>query len=205
MTNANSEKDVPPQNERPAQKEEEQLKPPKMVTVPDTELDRLRKESADYKDKYLRQLAEMENMRKRLQKERQEISQYAAEGVVVDFLSPIDHMENALKFTQQMSEEVKHWGIGFQMILNQFKDALANNGVTPFPSEGTPFDPNLHEAVEMVLSDKYPPGIVVEESVRGYKMGNKVVRPARVKVSKAPHPEPASSNESEEKGKNDKI
>ncbi len=151
----------------------------------ENEIEKLKKECSEYKDKYLRQLAESENMRKRLQKERQDISQYATESVIVDFLNPIDHMENALKFTEQMSNEVKHWAIGFNMILTQFKDALANNGVKPFESVGKKFDPHLHEAIEMVATDQYAPGIVVEESVRGYKMGDRIIRAARVKVSKA--------------------
>ena len=77
-------------------------------------------------------------------------------------------MENALKFTQQMSDEVKHWAIGFQMILNQFKDVLSANGITPFSSEGKPFDPHLHEAIETVATADFPPGTVIEESLRGY-------------------------------------
>jgi Molecular chaperone GrpE (heat shock protein) len=158
---------------------------PKNVTITDIELEHLKKELAEYKDKYLRVLAESENSRKRLQKEKQEMIQYARQSVVVDFLNPIDHMENALKFTQQMSDDVKHWALGFQMILSQFKDVLTNNGVTPFVSEGRPFDPHRHEAVETVPTNDVQPGTVLEESLRGYIMGDKVVRPARVKVSKA--------------------
>ena len=94
-------------------------------------------------------------------------------------------MENALQYTQQMSDEVKHWAYGFQMILGQFKDVLANNGVVPFNSKGAAFDPHSHEAVEMVPTAEYAPGIVVEENLKGYKMGDRIIRPARVKVSKA--------------------
>lgn len=160
---------------------------PKTVTISALELESLKKELAESKDKYLRVLAESENARKRLQKEKQEAIQYALQNVIVDFLNPIDHMENALNFTQQMSEDVKNWALGFHMILSQFKDVLTNNGVTPFSSEGKPFDPHRHEAVENVETEKVPPGTVVEESLRGYTMGdNKTIRPARVKVSKAP-------------------
>jgi molecular chaperone GrpE len=160
---------------------------PEGFSIPPFEIEALKKELAECKDKYLRVLAESENARKRLQKEKQETIQYAIQNVIVDFLNPIDHMENALKFTQQMSDEVKHWAIGFQMILSQFKDVLTNNGVAPFVSEGKPFDPHRHEAVETIETDTYPPGTVVEESLRGYIMGDKTIRPARVKVSKAPH------------------
>ena len=106
--------------------------------------------------------------------------------MIVEFLTPIDHMENALGFAQQMSDEVKHWAVGFQMILTQFKDVLNMNGVTPFKSEGTHFDPHRHEAIETVETSAVPPGTVVEESLKGYIMGDKVIRPARVKVSKSP-------------------
>lgn len=158
---------------------------PKNVTITDIELEKLKSEAAEFKDKYLRVLAESENARKRLQKEKHELIQYALQNVIVDFLNPIDHMENALKYTQQMSEEVKHWAIGFQMILTQFKDVLTNNGVSPFNSEGKPFDPHYHEAVEAIVSNDFPPNTVIDESLKGYKMGDRVIRPARVKVSKA--------------------
>ncbi len=190
MSNAESEKQ--PTNEQ----KEPPLTAASTQELLQNEIARLSKESAEYKDKYLRQLAEMDNMRKRLQKDRQEISQTATENVIIDFLNPIDHMENALKYTQQMSDEIKHWGVGFQMILTQFKDALANNGVTAFTAEGQPFDPHLHEAVEIEETDKVPPGIVLTESVKGYKMGERTIRPARVKVSKALS---AGANETTEK------
>lgn len=148
------------------------------------EAEDIQKEMAEYKDKYLRLLAEMENMRKRMNKERQELTQYAIEKVITEFLNPIDHMENALKFTQDQSDEVKHWGLGFQMILTQFKDVLASNGVKPFESVGKTFDPHFHEAVETVEDSQYESGIVVKEFIRGYKVGERVVRPARVQVAK---------------------
>lgn len=150
------------------------------------EIMRLRDSSNEFKDKYLRGLAETENLRKRLQKERQELVQYAIQNVIIDFLLPLDHFENALKFTDQASQEVRHWATGFQMILNQFKDVLATNGVTPYVSVGQPYDHALHEAVEMVETSDFPEGTVVEESLRGYKInGERILRPARVKVAKA--------------------
>ena len=85
------------------------------------EVDKLKEELSEYKHKYLSLLADAENARKRLQKERGELVDYAIRNLIVDFLHPIDHLENALKFTQEASSEVKHWALGFQMILNQFK------------------------------------------------------------------------------------
>ncbi len=165
---------------------EEPKKEEKLVTITQQELEQLKHEIHENKDKYLRLLAESENMRKRLQKEKMEMSQYAIQNSICDFLIPIDHMENALKFTHNMSDEVKNWAFGFQMILNQFKDVLSNHGVQPFDSVGTHFDPHKHEAVETEETTAQPPGMVLEESLKGYKMGTRVIRPARVKVSKAP-------------------
>jgi molecular chaperone GrpE len=75
------------------------------------------------------------------------------------------------------------------MILGQFKEALNNNGVESFSAVGEIFDPHCHEAVEMITTDEYPSGTVIEESLCGYKMGEKTLRPARVKVAKRAPPE----------------
>lgn len=158
---------------------------PTVITIPEEEFAQIKKDAEVYRDKYLHLLADMDNMRKRLQKERHELTQFAIQNIIVEILNPIDHLENALKLALHSSEEVKHWAFGFQMILNQFKDVLANNNVVPFDSEGMPFDPHFHEAVEMVTSKDYPPGTVIAESLKGYKMGDRVIRPARVKVAKA--------------------
>lgn len=158
---------------------------PKQVMVTDEELKGLQKELLDYKDKYLRQLADAENARKRMQKEREELTRYAVENLIVEFLNPLDNLDNALRVAQDMSDEVRNWAFGFQMILAQFKDVLAQNGVTAVVSLGAPFDPHLHEAIEMVESADQAPGTIVEECVRGYKMGERTIRPARVKVAQA--------------------
>lgn len=167
---------------------DEQEEPPVAEPQPtiDQEWEKLRLEATDFRDKYQRALAESENARKRLQKEKQEMIQFALANAMTDFLTPIDHLENALQFADQASPEIKHWALGFQMILNQFKDVLAANGVTSYESEGTHFDPHLHEAIETLTTTDYPPGTVVSESLKGYKMGNRTLRPARVKVAKAP-------------------
>jgi len=159
---------------------------PKQVLITDEELRGMQKEMHEYKDKYLRQLAEAENSRKRLQKEKLEISRYAVEHLIIDMLRPLDNLENALGFAQEMSDEVKNWAFGFQMILTQFKDILVQNGVTPFDSVGKPFNPHDHEAIEMIESTDLPAGMIIEESVRGYRMGDRTIRAARVKVAKAP-------------------
>ena len=103
-----------------------------------------------------------------------------------------------MKFSEQMSEEVKHWGKGFEMILNQFKDALHNQGVTPInAAPGEAFDPHIHEAVETVITEEYPPDTIVHESTRGYRMGGKTLRPARVTVAKEGKEEELQKEEEE--------
>jgi molecular chaperone GrpE len=167
---------------------------PVMKTITEEEYQKLTAEAQEYKDKYLRLLAESENARKRLQKEKQDLTQFAIDNLACDFLSPIDHMENALKYTDNMSADVKHWATGFQMILSQFLDVLASNGITAIDSVGNAFDPHKHEAIEIVTTTEYKPGVVVSESVRGYRRGDRTIRPARVTVSQLP-----SNNDQETK------
>ncbi len=143
-------------------------------------------EIKECKDKYLRLLAEMENMRKRMQKEKQETNRFVVENVIADILTPIDNMENALKFTENLSAEMRNWAQGFTMILGQFKDVLSNNGVVSFTSEGAFFDPHLHYAIETEETDEVPAGTIMKEFVKGYKSGDRTVRPSQVRVAVAP-------------------
>lgn len=141
-------------------------------------------EISDYKDKYLRLLAEVENTRRRLQKEKQDTMRFAIDHVLTDILGPIDQLENALSFADKISGEVKNWALGFQMILNQFKEVLTSHGITPFVSEGEFFDPSKHEAVEIEETDTIPDGKILKEFVKGYRSGDRIIRVARVKVAK---------------------
>lgn len=161
------------------------------------ELQTLSEGLRDYKEKYLRLLAESENARKRMQKERQELTRYAVQNVISDFLNPLDHFEKALGFAEHASPEVKNWAIGFEMILSQFKEALSNQGVSSYECVGMHFDPHLHEAVEMIETTDAPPGVIIEECIKGYKMGDKTIRVARVKVAKAPSPKNQNSEENQ--------
>ncbi len=153
---------------------------------PQDELGKLNAELAEYKDKYFRALAEIENTRKRLQKEKIESQSFAIQDVVLDFLQPLDHFEQALNASQNSSDEIKHWAIGFRMILQQLKQVIQDNGITTFEAVGEIFDPHLHEAIETEESPNFAEGTVIQEFTRGYKMGNRVIRPAKVKVSTGP-------------------
>jgi molecular chaperone GrpE len=140
----------------------------------------------DFKDKYFRTLAEMQNMTKRMQKEKHEMIKFGIENAISDFLPVIDNFETALRFAEQGSPEVKNWAIGFQMFLSQLKEALHVNGIAPFASVGTLFDPSRHEAVEIVETEETADGTILAEFTKGYQSPNRVIRPARVKVAKAP-------------------
>jgi molecular chaperone GrpE len=140
----------------------------------------------NWKDKYLRALAEQENMRKRIQKEKQEMVSFGIENAISEFLGAIDNFENALRFAQSAEGAVKNWAIGFEMILSQFKEVLLNHGIVSFHSEGNTFDPLVHEAVEIVETTEHPDGTVMHEFTKGYKSATRTIRPARVKVAKHP-------------------
>lgn len=170
-----TEEQIPNPSEEPQKLSEELLKPLKVE-----------EELKEYKEKYLRLLAETENMRKRMQKEKQEMTRFAVENVITEILTPIDNLENALQFTQHLSEEMRNWAQGFQMILGQFKDVLHNHGITAFHSEGMLFDPHKHFAIETEETEDHPEGTILKEYVKGYRSGDRTVRPARVKVAVPP-------------------
>jgi len=162
---------------------------PKAPPQEEKKEDSVQENNIDYKDKYLRMLADAENTRKRLQKEKYETLRFSIENTILDFLPILDNFENALKFSQNASEDVKNWAMGFQMILSQFRDLLHNNGIVAFHSEGNLFDPHFHEAMEIVETEEHPDGTILEEYAKGYKSEQRTIRPARVKVAKKPSQE----------------
>jgi len=142
-------------------------------------------EAEEYKSKYLRNLAEMENARKRMQRERLELIKFANEQLILDLLNPIDQMEKALEFAEQASAEVSNWAMGFKMILNQLEAAIKGAGAESFEAGGKHFDPHLHEAIDTVDDPQLEPGTIVKQHCKGYRMGERVIRPARVQVVRA--------------------
>lgn len=160
--------------------------PQRENTISEEALNKALNEAKEYKDKYLRALAEMENSRKRLMREKLESQSIAVQGVIVDFLEPLDHLEQALKHASQLVGDVKVWAQGFQMILQQFYQLLESYDVRSFASVGMVFDPNLHEAIEVEEKSDVQEGIILHEFKKGYKMGSKTVRPAKVRVAQSP-------------------
>jgi molecular chaperone GrpE len=134
-----------------------------------------------------------------MQKEKQEMTRFAVDNVIAEILGPIDNLENALQFTQHMSDEMRNWAQGFLMILGQFKDVLANHGVTAFHSEGMPFNPQMHHAIETEVTAEKPEGTILKEYIKGYRSGDHIIRPASVKVAVAPGTQQMNDKINEEK------
>lgn len=147
---------------------------------------KLESELNEIKNKYLFSLAELENTRKRMQKEKNQALSFSIENTISEFLPLIDSFENALNFANDSSEDVKNWAQGFQMILSQFKDILHNHGIVAYHSVGNQFDPHYHEAMEIVETNEHLDGSIIEEFAKGYKSETRIIRPARVKITKKP-------------------
>ncbi|NCF71222.1 MAG: nucleotide exchange factor GrpE [Chlamydiales bacterium] len=159
------------------------------------EVKKLQEEVKEHKSKYLNLLAELENSRKRMQKEKSESNKFAISNVMSEFIQPIDNFENALNCADNMSDEIKNWAMGFKMILDQLKSSLANQGIKPFSSLGELFDPHKHEAMETIEDESKEEGLITKEFVKGYMIYDRVLRPAKVEVVKRPSPKQEEGQE----------
>ena len=139
----------------------------------------------DEHDRLLRMAAESENAKKRGLKEKEETRKFAAEALLKDFLPVADNLERALEHADK--SDVKTLVEGVRLVQKLFETTLARHGVTGFSALGKLFDPNLHEAL-MQVEHESPPGTVVQEMARGYKLHDRLVRPAAVVVAKAAAP-----------------
>jgi molecular chaperone GrpE len=142
-------------------------------------------ERDDYQDKWARARADLENYRKRIQKEMEEDRKYAALPLLRGLLSPLDNLDRAIAAAKQ-SHNVEELIQGIELVVKQFEAALSSVGATPIPAAGQPFDPNLHEAIQQRPSAEYPPMTVLDDVERGYQLHDRVVRPSKVIVSSAP-------------------
>jgi molecular chaperone GrpE len=150
---------------------------------PESELERIRAERAAYLDRAARLQAEFDNFRKRSAKAQQEYREYALADALTSLMPILDSLDNALK-TRAASLEDFHAGI--ELIDKQFHDVLAKLGVQPVPAEGELFNPNLHQAIQVVETDKAEDNHVLDELQRGYKLKDRLLRPAMVRVARNP-------------------
>jgi molecular chaperone GrpE len=158
--------------------------PPDRATELEGKLAAAEKEKKDNWDRYLRAAADLENLRKR-QKREAEDAKFEAKGKVLKEMLPVvDNLERAIEHAAQSSEEKNPIVEGVQLVLRQFVTAFERLDVTGVEAMGQPFDPNLHEAISQQESEQ-PPGTVVQVLQRGYKSGDRLLRPALVVVAKA--------------------
>ena len=146
------------------------------------EIVELRKERDNLQDRLLRQAAEFDNYRKRQDRERKDWPQMAAIDFVQELLPVIDDFERALQIEAPGAESYRQ---GLEIIHRRLMDMLRKRGVTPIDAVGADFDPNVHQAVVYEDAPDRRDGEVIEQFTRGYRLGDKLVRPAMVKVAKA--------------------
>jgi molecular chaperone GrpE len=158
--------------------------------APNSELEALRaqvaekeREIAELKDKYLRALADGENARKRIRQQSEENIRLQRENLLRELLPIIDNLERAVDAARGGGNG-KPIVEGVEMVLRSLLDLLRRHGVTPQEAIGQPFNPQFHEAADHIESDQYAPNTVIREFHRGYQIGERVLRPARVVVAK---------------------
>jgi len=148
-----------------------------------TEVDTLKRERDEFYDRLLRATAEFDNYRKRVDRDRRDQAEWAAADVLTDVLSVVDDFERAL--AAPAPAEAQGYKAGVELIHKQLLDLLRKRGVTPLDSVGTDFDPHLHQAVAYEEVAGAREGEIVGELRRGYRLGERLLRPAMVKVAKA--------------------
>jgi len=146
------------------------------------EADELRKERDALQDRLLRQAAEFDNYRKRVDRERKDVAQFAAVEFVQDLLPVIDDFERALQTDAPGAESYRQ---GLEIIHRALMEMLRKRGVSAIDAVGTDFDPQIHQAVAYEEAPDRRDGEVMEQFTRGYRLGEKLIRPAMVKVAKA--------------------
>ena len=151
---------------------------------PADELEKLRQELAEAKDKHLRLFAEFDNVRKRHAREREEIIRYAHEEVIVELLGFFEDFERCLDAAQKNPSESATLVKGLEMVMKRMRELLKKYDVEEIDAAEKKFNHEEHEALMAVESPDHEDGTILEVFQKGYKLGGKVVRPAKVKVSK---------------------
>ena len=180
--------------EEPQETQEQQMKPKEQAQMSEgmspeaqqiaeleAQLAQARQEAGENWNKYLRERAEMENFRKR--QERLSADRIAREKktLIHKILEVMDNVERALVYQESMDKQALQHTL--RMLLWQLNEVMRGEGLTPVASLGEIFNPYLHEAIEAIENTDQPEGTIVEEVLKGYKMGEETLRPARVKVS----------------------
>ena len=152
------------------------------------ELKRVQEEAAELKDRLARRQADFENYRKRVDRERSDIYNRVVADVAAKLLGVLDNLKRALETEASVeaneSDEFRHFLSGVDLIYKQLSGVLEALGVKPIVAVGEPFNPHIHEAVVTEETEEFEPDTIIQEIRAGYKLGDKLIRPALVKVSK---------------------
>lgn len=150
----------------------------------DAKLAEAEAEAAALKDKWLRSVAELDNYKKRVKRDIDDAVHRAVQGLLGDFLSVGDNLERALSVVPtEADEKLAPLTKGLEMVRQEFFSALRKHGIEPVESVGHVFDPSVHDALQQMSSPEYAPGVVMLEYEKGYRRGDKLLRPARVIVA----------------------
>jgi molecular chaperone GrpE len=149
------------------------------------ELEKARAEAAEYLDQWRRAVADMSNLRKRMQREQAEFNNNATARVMERFLPALDDMDRAVAALPE-AQAGNEWVNGFRLIHQKLHAVLDQEGITPIPTAGQMFDPALHEAVSYEAQPGYDEGQIIAELARGYKLGDRVLKPSVVRVARRP-------------------
>ncbi len=147
-------------------------------------LEEKEKETAANYDRYLRAVADLENYKKRMAREHAELVKYGNEKLIKDLLPILDSLDRALKQTSDAPAEVRAFSDGLKLIEAQFMACLQKHGVEKIEARGKDFDPNFHQAVMMIESEEFEDNKVIEEFETGYLLNGRLLKPAKVSVSK---------------------
>jgi molecular chaperone GrpE len=156
------------------------------------------KQYNEQKESYVRLVADFENYRKRMNKEKQDIAEVTKANVVRELISVLDNFERAAAAIVVQTESERKIHESYQALAKQLLDAMIKLNVEPIDAVGQPFNPNLHEAVNRVDSEDHEEGIVAMQYQRGYKIGERLVRPALCVVSSGPGPSSSSNSKRKE-------
>ncbi len=155
-------------------------RPDENSSAAQAEIERLTQELSRARDMHRRALADFDNYRKRVQREWDSAAQAGKRQLVLALLDVMDDVERALAYANTAPESIL---AGARVIHQRLTDLLRAQGVVPYPSTGQPFDAALHEAVDVSKTDQATSGVVLDELSRGYRWGDEVLRPARVRVA----------------------
>jgi molecular chaperone GrpE len=160
------------------------------------QIESLKAQLEERSSQYMRIAADFENYRKRTIKEKEDLEVQAKRNAITELLPVVDNFERARSQIKPQNDGEMAIHKSYQGVYKLLVDSLKRLGVSPMRPEGQPFDPNLHEAVMREPTDEYPEGTVLEELVRGYYLGDRVLRHAMVKVA-APKEDTPSSEENQ--------